>query len=199
VTVQRNGRRRLEQLAVDGAQDPHNVVAPRRAAHNCRVLINRFQELADDEGDALDALDLFLGAEELAFEVARLVLDVVFLKGEELEVGFELGELEKKVFVGGRESREEGGRVLNGRGEGRVLMRREAEEGEANVSREGKDGCRRECELLTSRWISMPRSSMVVWERERGASGVTEGESRRNGRRAAVLAECWGVLGVLWS
>jgi hypothetical protein len=123
VTVQRNGRTRLEEFAVDGAQNPNDVVTPRRRPNDSSVVIDRFEELSNHERYRLDALDFFLGSEKLSLEVAGLVFDVVLLEGEEFEVGFELGEFEEEVFVGGREGRVESGGVLNGGGEGRVLFR----------------------------------------------------------------------------
>jgi hypothetical protein len=44
------------------------------------VHVNHLEELADHEGDRLDALNLLLGAQQLTFEVLCLVLDVLLLR-----------------------------------------------------------------------------------------------------------------------
>ena len=97
MAMQRDGATRLEEFAVDGAQDSDDIVAPRRAPHDARMLINRLEELADHERDRLNPLDLLLRADELPLEVLLLVLDVLFLQGEEVEVLFEL--LDRKSVV----------------------------------------------------------------------------------------------------
>ena len=60
--MQRDGRRGLEQLAVDGAEDPDVVVAARGGAHDAVVAVDHLHELADDERHGLDPLDLLLRA-----------------------------------------------------------------------------------------------------------------------------------------
>lgn len=93
---------RFQQLPVDSTQDPHDVVTPRRTPHNGRILINRLQELPNDERDGLDSLHFFLGAEELSFEVRLLVFDVGFLERQEGEVLLESLETEVEIIVGRR-------------------------------------------------------------------------------------------------
>jgi len=83
VAVQRHAGAWLEQLAVDGGQDAHVVVAARRAAHDADVGVHHLQELADDERDRLDALHLLLRTQQLALQVLLLVLDVLLLHVQE--------------------------------------------------------------------------------------------------------------------
>lgn len=74
----------------------NDIVGARRGADDAGVLVDSLEELADDEGYGLDALDLLLGANELALKIELLVFDVAFLNGEELQVSGEflvLGEL----------------------------------------------------------------------------------------------------------
>ena len=77
--MQRHRRRGAKQLAVDRRQHADMVIRPRRRSHNARVRVDHFQELADDQRNRLDALDLLLGAEELALEGALLLADVLLL------------------------------------------------------------------------------------------------------------------------
>lgn len=63
------------------------------------MLVDGLEELADDEGDRLDALDLLLSSEELALEVLLLILDVLFLKLEEFEVPLQLLVLQEEVLL----------------------------------------------------------------------------------------------------
>ena len=77
--MQRHGSRGAKQLAVDRRQNSNVVVRPRRRSNDAAVRIDHFQKLADDERDGLDALYFFLGAEELAFEGALLLADVLLL------------------------------------------------------------------------------------------------------------------------
>ena len=86
VFVQRDRRRRLQQLAVQRAQDADVVIRSGGGAHDARVLVDGLEELSDDEGDALDALDFLLGVEKLLFEVSLLVFDVFLLNLEEFEL-----------------------------------------------------------------------------------------------------------------
>lgn len=43
------------------------------------MLIDWFEELADDERNRLDPFDFFLSSKQLALKILELVLDVVFL------------------------------------------------------------------------------------------------------------------------
>ena len=49
------------------------------------------QELTNDQGHCLNALDLLLGAHELSLEAALLLLDVLLLQGATVEGGLALG------------------------------------------------------------------------------------------------------------
>lgn len=112
MSVQRHGRRGLQLLPIDRAQNPHVVIGARGGADDAVVGIDHLHELADDEGDGLDPLDLLLGAEELALEVLVLVLDVLLLDLDELELALEGFEAAVEVVVvgggvgGGRRVRE---------------------------------------------------------------------------------------------
>jgi hypothetical protein len=90
VPVERDGGRGLEELAVERAEDADDVVRARRRADDARVLVDRLEELADDERDGLDALDLLRRAHELALQVRLLVLDVRLLDLEQLQVPAQL-------------------------------------------------------------------------------------------------------------
>jgi hypothetical protein len=50
----------LEQLAIQSAEHTNVVVRPRGRANNASVFINRFQELANDQGNGLNPLDFLL-------------------------------------------------------------------------------------------------------------------------------------------
>ena len=58
--VQSNRRVGLEQLAVQRAQDAHVIVGARGRTNDARVLVNGFQELANDQRNGLNPLDFFL-------------------------------------------------------------------------------------------------------------------------------------------
>jgi hypothetical protein len=97
VPVQRHGRAGLQQLAVQRRQDAYDIVAARRALYDARVLVYRFHKLPDDERHRLDALDLLLRADKLAFERPLLVLDVLLLQVDVLELPLQL--LERRVLI----------------------------------------------------------------------------------------------------
>lgn len=59
-------------------------------AHDGCVLIHSLQKLSDDERDALDALHLLLGVEELLLQVLLLILDVLLLYLQELQLLLQL-------------------------------------------------------------------------------------------------------------
>lgn len=44
------------------------------------VHVNHLEELSNDKGDRLDALDLLLGAQKLALQVLCLILNVLLLR-----------------------------------------------------------------------------------------------------------------------
>jgi len=50
------------------------------------MLVDGFEELANNERHGLDAFHFFLGTDEFAFEVRLLILDVTLLDIEHLEV-----------------------------------------------------------------------------------------------------------------
>lgn len=99
--MQRHRGARLQQLPIDRAQDPHVVIRSGRRSDDSVVLIDHLHELADDERDRLDPLDLLLGAEVLALEVLELVLDVLLLDVDELDLALEGFEDGVEIVVGG--------------------------------------------------------------------------------------------------
>jgi len=54
--------------------------------------------VADDQGNSLDALELFFGPDLLSFELDLIFLDVVFLNAEEFKIFVELLQLVVEVF-----------------------------------------------------------------------------------------------------
>ena len=121
VAVERDGRRGLELLAVDGAEDPHVVGAAAGGPHDAVVGVDHLHELADLERRRAAALDLLLHVQLLAPEVPELVLDAVLLDLDELQGALERLEAAVQVVVvalggggGGRVGRR--GRHLEGRG-----------------------------------------------------------------------------------
>lgn len=58
--MQRDRRARFEQFAVDGGQDSNDVVAPCRAPNDSSVVVDRFEELANDQWHRLNALHFLL-------------------------------------------------------------------------------------------------------------------------------------------
>jgi hypothetical protein len=80
MTVKGNGGGGFEELAVDSGEDADDVIGARRRTDDAGMLVDGFEELADDEGNRLDALDLFLSSNQLALEVLLFVLDVFLLR-----------------------------------------------------------------------------------------------------------------------
>ena len=78
--MQGDGGAGLQQLAVEGGQDPHIVVGACGGSHNTRVAVHHLQELANDQRHRLDPLHLLLCAQELALEAPLLLLDVLLLQ-----------------------------------------------------------------------------------------------------------------------
>lgn len=99
--MERDRRRRLQELAVDSAQDPNVVVRSGGGSDNSIVLIHHLHELPDHERDGLDPLHLLLRAKQLSLQVLLLVLDVLFLNVDELELALEslLATVEVVIFV----------------------------------------------------------------------------------------------------
>ena len=58
-------------------------------ADDAIVLVNGLQELTDDQRNALNTLDLFLGVQKLLFQVLLLVLDVLLLDLQKLELSLQ--------------------------------------------------------------------------------------------------------------
>jgi len=50
--------------------------------------VDELDELTDDERDGLDPLELFLGSDELIFQILLLILEVIFLDLEEIVLLF---------------------------------------------------------------------------------------------------------------
>ena len=50
--------------------------------------VDELDELTDDEWDGLDPLELFLGSDELIFQILLLILKVIFLDLEEIVLLF---------------------------------------------------------------------------------------------------------------
>jgi hypothetical protein len=134
VAVQRHAGARLEQLAVERAQDAHVVVGARGAAHDAGGGVHHLQELADDERHRLDALHFFLRTQQLALQVFLLVLDVLLLNVQELDVTLQQLEAREQVRV----RRGAAGRVRGRRrrGDFRAQRRRASQRGGA-VHRHG--------------------------------------------------------------
>lgn len=109
----------LQQLPINRTEDPHDVIRSSRTPYDSRMLINRLEELPNDQGDGLDALDFLLRSEEFPLEVLLLVFDVFLLETEEFEVLFELFELEVEVLC--RQGGEQRRFLVHRRGEGGVL------------------------------------------------------------------------------
>lgn len=136
VAVQRDGRRGLEILAVDGAEDPHVVAPAGGGRHDAVVRVDHLHELADLERRRPAPLHLLLHAHLLAPEVPELVLDAVLLDLDELQCALErLEAAVQVVFVAF------GGRGGCGGGGGRVGRRRRHREGRGGRGR-GDGGCR---------------------------------------------------------
>lgn len=89
MSVESDGRGRLKQLTVNGAKNPNIVIRSSGRANDAIVLIDHLHELADDEWNRLDPLDLLLGAKELTLEVLMLILNILFLDVDELELSLE--------------------------------------------------------------------------------------------------------------
>jgi len=62
------------------------------------VFVDHLDEVADDQGNSLDALELFFGPDLLSFELDLIFLDVVFLNAEEFKIFVELLQLVVEVF-----------------------------------------------------------------------------------------------------
>merc|ERR1719189_967892 len=98
VLVERHAGRGLQQLPVQGGEDPDVVVAAGGGAHDAGVLVNSLQELANDQRHGLDPLNLLLGVDVLLPQVPHLVLDVLFLHPEELKLLLQLLVLDIEVI-----------------------------------------------------------------------------------------------------
>lgn len=55
-------------------------------SHNAIVLIHSLQKLANDQGNALDALDLLLGMKVLLLQVLLFILDILLLYLQKLQL-----------------------------------------------------------------------------------------------------------------
>ena len=69
----------LEQLAVEGGQDPNVVGRAGGRRDDAVVGVDHFVELANDQRDGLDAGNLLLGPEQLPLQMPHLVLEVLLL------------------------------------------------------------------------------------------------------------------------
>ena len=99
VSVHRDRAGGLEKLAVQGRQNPNDIVRPCCRASNASLVIYSFEELADDEWYGLDPLHLLLCADEFALEVELLVLNIALLNLEHLQVPRELLVLDVQVLL----------------------------------------------------------------------------------------------------
>ena len=149
--MQRDGRRGLEQLAADGAEDPHvEAAAGGGRRHDAVVGVDHLHELADLERRRPAPLHLLGPAELLAPEVPELVLDVVLLDLQELVVAPERLVVTVEVAVvalGGR----------RGGGEGRRVRRRgRHREGRGGRGR-GHGGCRHRTRMRRVRVSAVSR------------------------------------------
>ena len=84
--MERDGSRRLEQFAVDSAEDSDVVVGSCGGSNDAVVLVDHLHELAYDERHRLDPLHLLHRAEELAPEILQFVLHILLLDVDELEL-----------------------------------------------------------------------------------------------------------------
>lgn len=87
--MQCHKRRGLQQIPVENAQNPHIITRPSGGSNDTVVLVDHLHEIADDEGNGLAALHLFLCVEELALEILLIVLDLLLLDFNELELALQ--------------------------------------------------------------------------------------------------------------
>jgi len=89
VPVQSHGGGGFEQLPVQRAEDTDVIVGARGGAHDAVVGVHHLQELADDQGHGLDALDLLLGVQHLPLQVQLLLLNVLLLDIQKLQLALQ--------------------------------------------------------------------------------------------------------------
>ena len=65
------------------------------------LLVDHLEELADDEGHRLDALDLLLAAQEFSLQMFHLILDVVSLDFDELKLLLQLCHFQVQAISNG--------------------------------------------------------------------------------------------------
>jgi hypothetical protein len=67
----------FEEFAVEGWEDADDIVAARGGPNDAGVLVDGFEELADDEGNGLDPFDFLLGTAKFSLQTALLVFNVL--------------------------------------------------------------------------------------------------------------------------
>ena len=88
--MQRDARRRLEELAVNRRHDTNIIVRARRRAANAVLLVDELHELPQNQRHATNPLHLLLCTQELAFQITLLVLNVALLDLQELKMALEI-------------------------------------------------------------------------------------------------------------
>lgn len=100
--MQRDRSGGLQELPVDGTKNPNIVIRAGGGTDDAVVLIDHLHELADNERNRLDPLDLLLSAEELALQILLLIFHVFLLNVDELQLSLQrLQAAVEVVVVGG--------------------------------------------------------------------------------------------------
>ncbi len=89
----------LKFFSVESGEHSDEVVGSTTGGDERMVLIDHLDEVTDDEGYSLDALELLLGPDFLSLEFLLVFLDEILLDFEELDVSFKLLELLILILV----------------------------------------------------------------------------------------------------